>query len=77
MSRETPGHGRIIRLLAEQPRPPRDDTGGPEATWRPVLSGRLHSWVCKLTLIEPNVTTGGDGLTVLSLSCVVVSEQAP
>jgi hypothetical protein len=40
MSRGTPGHGRIIRLLVEQqPWPPRDDTGGSEATWRPVLSG--------------------------------------
>ena len=39
MSRGTLGHGRIIRLLVEQPWPPRDDTGGSEATWRPVLSG--------------------------------------
>jgi hypothetical protein len=39
MSRGTPGHGRIIHLLVEQPWPPRDDTGGPEAAWRPVLSG--------------------------------------
>jgi hypothetical protein len=33
--------------------------------------------ISQLTLIEPNVTTGGDGLTVLSLSWVIVSEQVP
>lgn len=31
--------------------------------------------ISKLTLIESDVTTGGDGLTVLFLNWVVVSEQ--
>ena len=31
MSRGTPGDGRIIRLLAGEPWPPRDDTGDLEA----------------------------------------------
>jgi hypothetical protein len=31
MSRGTPGHGRIIRLLVAQRRPPHDDTGDLEA----------------------------------------------
>ena len=31
--------------------------------------------ISRLTLIESDVTTGGDGLTVLLLSWVVVSEQ--
>jgi hypothetical protein len=36
MSRGTPGDGRIIRLLVEQPWPPHDDTGDLErATDRP------------------------------------------
>jgi hypothetical protein len=36
MSRGNLGDGRIIGLLVEQPWPPRDDTGGPKAAWRPV-----------------------------------------
>jgi hypothetical protein len=47
MSRRTPGDGRIIRLLAEEPWPPHDDTGdleGATAWRRPGFSVVRTSW---------------------------------
>jgi hypothetical protein len=43
--------------------------------WLYVREQPMAGVISRLTLIESDATTGGDGLTVLFLSWVVVSEQ--